>query len=319
MGNLRTWFSPNIRKGSTEHASGPVVIRFLGDGVTLGGDNAILDVTIPGGGFDLHDDVTTGLSSYATDDRMLISDESASGDPNRYATLGNLRTYFADLREAITSNAGGIGDTDRTFFSNESESGAPMRYRTMAETRTFMADLHDVWNVALPAIADMDRLWASDASVSGTPMRFLEMADLREYTADLRDVWTTSAALAGDDRVFFSDESEPGGPMKYATVDEFKNTLGPVQTERYGLVDAEVHSSLETFDDNDYLSVSARGNSGVLNPRQFSTIMMRFGDLPATASDETALYTVGPATERKINIYRTGQSLTWDPSFCPCG
>ena len=45
-----------------------------------------------GSAFDLHDDVTTEVNSLADDDRFVVSDESETGDPNRYATLSTLKT-----------------------------------------------------------------------------------------------------------------------------------------------------------------------------------------------------------------------------------
>ena len=47
--------------------------------------------------FDLHDDVSDQLTTLAAADRMLISDESAVGDPQRYVLLGTLKSYLLDL------------------------------------------------------------------------------------------------------------------------------------------------------------------------------------------------------------------------------
>ena len=47
--------------------------------------------------FDLHDDVTTNLTSIATADRMLISDEGTSGDPQRYVTMTQLDNRWAGI------------------------------------------------------------------------------------------------------------------------------------------------------------------------------------------------------------------------------
>ena len=64
----------------------------------LRGDGAWATPPAGGGGtpFDLHDDVATQLTTLADADRWLVSDESASGDPNRYAQLSTLRTYVLD-------------------------------------------------------------------------------------------------------------------------------------------------------------------------------------------------------------------------------
>ena len=54
-------------------------------------------------GFDLHDDVGTALTSLATGDRIIVSDESATGDPNRYATLETLISFIANASNVLTA------------------------------------------------------------------------------------------------------------------------------------------------------------------------------------------------------------------------
>lgn len=47
-----------------------------------------------GGGIDIHDDVTTELTEdIADDDRIILSNESATGDPTVYSEVSKLRTY----------------------------------------------------------------------------------------------------------------------------------------------------------------------------------------------------------------------------------
>ena len=56
--------------------------------------------------FDLHDDVTTNLTSISTADRMLITDESGSGDPMRYVNVSQLDSRFgASLGTDITTQS----------------------------------------------------------------------------------------------------------------------------------------------------------------------------------------------------------------------
>ena len=54
-----------------------------------------------GGSFDIHDDVTTS-ATISTSDRMIFSDESQGGDPNRYTTFGNIRTT---IRSGLATSA----------------------------------------------------------------------------------------------------------------------------------------------------------------------------------------------------------------------
>ena len=61
-------------------------------------------ITALAGGFDLRDDVTTS-ATIANTDRLVFSDESASGDPNRYTTAANLAVY---LNGVLSLNASRI-------------------------------------------------------------------------------------------------------------------------------------------------------------------------------------------------------------------
>ena len=59
-----------------------------------------------GGDFDLHDDVSTELTAIAGSDRFVVSDESETGDPNRYITWTNLKS---DIDEFSPGNTGSTG------------------------------------------------------------------------------------------------------------------------------------------------------------------------------------------------------------------
>ena len=49
-----------------------------------------LGITPGSNDFDLHDNVSDAISAISNLDRFLVSDESETGDPNRYITLQNL-------------------------------------------------------------------------------------------------------------------------------------------------------------------------------------------------------------------------------------
>ena len=57
-----------------------------------------------GSAFDLHEDVTTAISSLDSNDRFVVSDENLSGDPNRYVTLESVATKLAGTN--LTASAG---------------------------------------------------------------------------------------------------------------------------------------------------------------------------------------------------------------------
>ncbi|MCY3730053.1 MAG: hypothetical protein OXF98_01820, partial [Rhodospirillaceae bacterium] len=77
--------------------------------------------------FDLHDDVATELTAPADADRLLASDESESGDPNRWLSLTRLFTYIQGklgLPAPSSSNNGKvIGITTNGYSAVDQASG----------------------------------------------------------------------------------------------------------------------------------------------------------------------------------------------------
>ena len=88
--------------------------------------------------FHLHDDVPTPIPSLADADRMLVSDETATDDPNRYATLGTVAEFILDLHDRITTKLPTLDDADRMLIADESESGDPPRYTTLEDLKDFL-------------------------------------------------------------------------------------------------------------------------------------------------------------------------------------
>ena len=89
-GNVR----PDWQSAGTVVDADTDFINVTGGGATLTTSGAGLELNIPsgaGGAFDLHDDVANSLSVLADADRLLTSDESITGDPNRYIRFENLR------------------------------------------------------------------------------------------------------------------------------------------------------------------------------------------------------------------------------------
>ena len=87
--------------------------------VTRPGRSALTDtVSLPV--FDLHDDVIIPVSNFANSDRILVSAEDVTGDPNRFVTLGDtaefIRTDVRDESVSITTNP-------RVLISSERRDG----------------------------------------------------------------------------------------------------------------------------------------------------------------------------------------------------
>ena len=87
--------------------------------------------------FDLHDDVTTEVTAIAGSDRFVISDESGTGDPNRYVEM---RDVLNAIRDVLNVNNSTPDTTDRFYCSDESGTGDPMEYITLAQLSAAIQD-----------------------------------------------------------------------------------------------------------------------------------------------------------------------------------
>ena len=90
-----------------------------------------------GGSFDLHDDITTEVTAIAGSDRFVISDESGTGDPNRYVEC---RDILDAIRDILNVNNSTPATTDRLYISDESGTGDPMEYITLAQLTAAIID-----------------------------------------------------------------------------------------------------------------------------------------------------------------------------------
>ena len=72
--------------------------------------------------FDLHDDIATQIPSLSASDRLLVSDENVSGDPNRYTTLAILQTSIAGAA-FIRAQLGLTSTEANNLFVDASQTG----------------------------------------------------------------------------------------------------------------------------------------------------------------------------------------------------
>lgn len=89
---------------------------------------------LPGGGFDLHDDVATEVTTLADIDRLLLSDEGTPGAPNGWIRLSTLRSFLSnafDLHDDVPTELDSLADADRILVSDEDQSGDPQKYATL--------------------------------------------------------------------------------------------------------------------------------------------------------------------------------------------
>ena len=94
--NLADYMQAEIRISTNVINSGTLATARLGSGTAssttyLRGDQTWAAVT-GGDSFDIHDDLT--VASIADADRLAFSDENSFGDPMRYTTALNLKSYM---------------------------------------------------------------------------------------------------------------------------------------------------------------------------------------------------------------------------------
>ena len=113
-----------------------IYVMFRADGVWqyIGGTR-----NTPTPPFDLHDHVTTRMTTPAAADRLVASDEGESGDPNRYLTIGDLATFINDIHERISTAMTAPHADDRIPISDESDTGDPYRICNSRNTRTLIS------------------------------------------------------------------------------------------------------------------------------------------------------------------------------------
>ena len=195
-----------------------------GDVATADGSGAVTWETPSGGGgggsFDLHDDVTgyIGSGALSGNDRMVVSDESLAGDPNRYAEVDDVvqRLYALGLSEVIST--GTPADNDLVFIGDTSR-GTGNRVRAI-ELSDLLERL-DVGDIGSGSATDGQVptadgsggiAWEDQEGGGGGSNRFDLYDDVTDYIGN--------GNLALDDRMVVADISETGQPQNYVEVDD---------------------------------------------------------------------------------------------------
>ncbi len=145
-----------------------------------------------GGNFDIHDDLDTELTSPDQADRIPISDESVSGDPNRYIPLSRLRTWLqnnfslAASRITGTLAVGRIPSLAASKITGLATVATSGDYDDLSNKPNIPAaatgfDIHDDLDTELTSPDQADRIPISDESVSGDPNRYIPLSRLRTW------------------------------------------------------------------------------------------------------------------------------------------
>ena len=195
--------------------------------------------------FDLHDDVSDEMTTPASADRLVVSDESVASDPNRWMTLSRLTTYLNGVLSlnasrisagvlavaripnlAASKITSGIFSIARGGTGASTAAGARANLGVSDSAGAF--DLHDDVTTEIASIADTDRMLISDENTSGDPNRYVQASDLKTYAQegltpggdfDLHDdLGTELTNPANADRLVASDEGTAGDPNRWLSL-----------------------------------------------------------------------------------------------------
>ena len=134
------------------------------------------------------------MTAPHADDRIPISDESDTGDPTEYVTVGTLATYFLDLHERLSTAMTAPHADDRIPISDESDTGDPTEYVTVGTLARYFLDIHERIGTELTSVADDDRLVVSDESESGEPTKYVTFDNL---SSDIVNAARVLSAIQG--------------------------------------------------------------------------------------------------------------------------
>ena len=190
---------------------------------------------INAGVFDLHEDITNEIVSLMGADRLIVSDEDQTGQPNKWLSLTKLKTWLQGVLKLGTARiTSGVFDSAR--LSGTGAATGRVLTKTSA-TQTWqqipLFDLHDDISTEMTAPAGADRLAISDESINGDPNRWLSLTRLKTWLQSVLsfpfglhdDVSTEMTAPNGSDRLVVSDESANGDPNRWFTLTRFKTWL----------------------------------------------------------------------------------------------
>ena len=281
--------------------------------------NALKDTPESVGGFDLYADVVTHQSAIATHDRFVFADISEAGEPNRYATLTNIKTAVAfDLHTDVPTAHSTPHTDDRMVITAEEETNDPMRYISLTQLHIFMRDaldIHDTGWSQLTSPDSLDRLAVSDENLSGDPMRYMTLGQIKTFSAfDFHDdVSTNLVSIATADRMLISDEGTSGDPMRYVTLAQLDSRFTTTVTA-FDIKDDVTQSA--TIANTDRLIFSDESAAG--DPNRYTTFQnFRTAlNIPASATgfdlhdDVTSSATIADADR----IVFSDEQTTGDPN-----
>ena len=163
--------------------------------------------------------VSTGI---AGSDRIVFSDESATGQPNTYTTFTNFKSSLNippefSLHHHVHHSSTITGE-DRILFADQSIANDPNRYTTFASFKTAL----NLPDPSLKADVNLGNISSSISETNKATIR-TKIGAGRPFKIS-RDV-AISASIASADKLIFSDESTSGDPNRHITFSSFVNAI----------------------------------------------------------------------------------------------
>ena len=216
----------NISLDTTEQSSartglglGTAAIRNTGESENnvpiLDADGKLASGVIPddvGGAFDLHEDVTSQISSLDANDRFVVSDENLSGDPNRYVPLEDVATKLAGTNIAASSGVLSVES------EHEVQDATSTTYSASLTRLTVVVDQHpadgDILSFVVPSNIDDSALDLNLQTNDGSNLSVVDTVhgqDRENLTpADLTAGWIVFVQLTADNWYVISPTREYG-------------------------------------------------------------------------------------------------------------
>ena len=213
--------------------------------ITFANFKSALNIPSAALGFHLHNNVSSALSSgqIANDDRLLISDVSVTGEPNKYISAGGLQNYI--MNEMTASDipdlsASQIPDLTASKITSGTLNAARIPSLAASKITSGTLDVARIPNLihdlSLESIDSTDRIPFSDENVSGDPDKSITFANFKSalnipsaalgfHLHNNVSSALSSGQIANDDRLLISDVSVTGEPNKYISAGGLQNYI----------------------------------------------------------------------------------------------
>ena len=228
------------------------------------------------------DELTSTIDSVVGADVLAVSDVSTADNETKKATAAQVATYVesrpSNLRNQASTLIAELHATDRMFVSDESGAGNPMRYASLSALASYFSgattniDIDGTLTTSLTSVSGSDLFAVADVSESNNETKKATLSVLASYIesrpSNLRNqastsIGTSRTSLSSNDRMFISDESGAGNPMRYVSLSVLASYIN-------NLVDIDIDSlnSAVTIADDDRFAVMDESASG--NPTGYA-------------------------------------------------